>query len=83
MVNSDTDAVFVFDFLHDEDTLDAGDILMSADNVEQELLVVLHVGCLDAQQIVETARYVVTFCHLSDVFNHVGELVSTFGIHAA
>lgn len=50
-------------FLHYERTFDGADVVVAAENVEQKLLVVAHVGRLYAQQIVEGTGDVVAFGH--------------------
>lgn len=69
-------------FFHDEGGLEGGYVLMSAYNVEEELLIVLHVGRLYAQEIVEGAADVVALRHLWYLTNHLGKGVGMFAVKA-
>ena len=56
---------------------------MPADDVQQELLVIFHVGSLDAEQIVETSRNVIAFSHFGHLLHHVCEGLGQFAAEPA
>ena len=56
---------------------------MPADDLEEKLLVVFHVGRLDAQEIVETTRDVVALCHFGHLPHHIGECFGKFGAESS
>lgn len=76
------DAVFVFYFFHDEGALKGGNVLVVAYDVEQKLLVILHVGSLDAQQVVEAAGYIIAFGYFGNVAHHCGEGYGSLAVKA-
>ena len=56
---SDSDTIFMLDFLHDECALYRTDVLVPSEHIQQELLVGVHVWSLDSEQVVETTGDVV------------------------
>ena len=66
-------AVLVFNFFHYEGALNGGNVFVVAYDIEQELLIVFHVGGLYAQKIVETARNIIAFCDFFDFVDEPGE----------
>lgn len=64
----------MFDFVHHEGALQGTKVVDVAKNVQNELLIVFHVGRMDFQQIVVTARDVVTFGDFRDAAHHTGEI---------
>ena len=73
----------MFDFFHDEGALDGGDIVVAADDVQQELLVVAHVGRLDAEQIVKASGDVVALGDLGDAAHQRSEGLCPFDAELA
>ena len=67
-------AEVVLDFFHDEGAFEGAEHGEGAEYVEQELLVVFHVGAMYAQHVVEPAGYVVTFGDFVDVHYGLAEL---------
>ena len=70
---SDSDTIFMLDFLHDERTLYRTDVLVPSEHIQQELLVGVHVGSLYSEQVVETTGDVVAFGHFGNPLHHLGE----------
>ena len=67
------DAVIMFDFLHDKSAFDGSNIVMAADDIQKELLVIFHVGSLDAEEVVKRSGNIVTFRHLWYGLYHFGK----------
>lgn len=75
-------AVIVLYFVHYEDAFYGTEHFDGAEDVQHKLLVILHVGSVDFQQVVETAGDVVAFRHFGDVSDNVAELVGYFAVDA-
>ena len=73
----------MLDFLHDESTLERRYIVVSAKHIEQETLIILHIGRLYAQQIIEAPRYVVALRHLRYSPHHFRKPVGTLRVELA
>ena len=82
-MGSDADTIFVLDFLHDEGTFERGDVLVTADDVEEELLISTHVGGMDAKQIVEGARNVIALGDFGYLLYHIRKSIGIFVVETA
>ncbi len=66
---------FFFRGVEDEGALDVADGVESSEDVEDEVLVVFHVGGMDFEEVVELAGYVVAFGDLRECVYGRGEVV--------
>lgn len=69
------------DRIHYEGTLDGAQALDGSQYVDAELIVVLHVGGIDLQQIVEFSGNIVAFGHFGDVLHPGHKVVGDFLAH--
>ena len=65
--------IFMFDDVHDENTFEGSQIFDAAQHIQDETLVVFHVGSMNLQQVIETARYVVAFGDLRNIGDDPGK----------
>ena len=65
----------MFNDVHDENTFEGSQIFDAAQHIQDETLVVFHVGSMNLQQVIETARYVVAFGD----FRNIGDDPGKFG----
>lgn len=73
---SDANTVFVLYLIHYEGTLQRTKVLYRSQHVEHKFLIILHIGRMYLQQIVKTARNVITLCHLWNVPYNFCEVLS-------
>ena len=71
----------VFYFVHHEGRQDAADGVDGPEHVEDEFIVVLHVRCVDFEQIVVFAGDIVTLGHLRDILDDGHEFPGDFTVH--
>ena len=71
----------VFDFLHDEGGQDAADGVDRTQHVDDEFVVVFHVGRMDLQQVVVLAGNVVALGHLGDFLDDGNEAPGRVAAH--
>lgn len=69
--------------LHDEGAFEATDVVVAANDVEEKTLIMLHIGRLDAQKVVERAADVVAFRYLGNLLYHFGESNGHLAIQTA
>ena len=72
--NLQIQGVGVLDLVHHEGRENGADGVDVSQDIDDELIVVLHIGSLDFQEIIVLPGYVVTFRHLRDVFDHGNEI---------
>ena len=65
----------MLDGLHDKSRLDVGQRVQPPEHFEHKPLVVLHIGAVHFEQIVERPTDVIAFGHFGDVAHKLGKVV--------
>lgn len=87
-MRSDVDAVVVLYLVHHKRALQRTQAVDGSQHIENELLIVFHVRCMNLEQVVIAARDIVAFRHLRNVADDAREfvgylLVEPAELHAA
>ena len=80
---ADRQPVTILHLVHHEAALDGAETLYGTEGIDEEVVVVLHVGSIDLQKEIEIPRYVVTFRHLGDILDPRDEVMRDLAAHAA
>ena len=74
------DAIRMLDLVHHEGALQGAQALDRPQYIEDELLIILHVGRMDLEQVVVVAGDVVAFRHLGDLLDHIRKRVGNLPV---
>ncbi len=73
--------MLMFHLVHNKGALDRAKAVDRAECVDDELLVSLHVGRMNFEEVVKFARDVITFRHLRHLLYHLHEVLGNVAVH--